>query len=233
MRVVGPLAALVLWVSGAGLGAEPVSSQPLRTSAGTVRVRGTDTFSFVLTERNSGGRTHRLARLCWPRGSEYRLTVESDLEHHIFDLSFCPGKNPERVSEGECLRLIRVPEVVPSSRGGKAAEPLPSAWGTSVLSYRGRQLELFIEDGLSPTVQAWLADEWRDVDPELKTALAECLSLAVRAPIGLGSGVSLALMAFPREEIRRFDANEITIDRSSTSLCSASPGVIAPAAQTR
>jgi hypothetical protein len=219
---------------------KPVTRTPqTMVTSGTVRIRNGEAFSFETTASQLKAGTFKRSILCWPHGQRYVLEVKTDPAARVFDASVCPYvTDPARLDPEDCVRFSQLPFFwgnTDSSAGtGLTTESngtlanTPRVLGSSMMSYRRREFEFFFEDAMTPTMAAWVADEWQYVDGRLRQAFATFLAANIRVSTGMGDETKMLLALLPISDLRRFEKDELIVEKGSA-LCAGSVAAHTPA----
>lgn len=184
------------------------ASPPPVVHEGTVKRGGEPLFSFRVVEAGTSSGLVRTAELCWPRRREFRAIMT--VRKGSFDLEFCPSaSDPTRIRPDDCVVLRRIPTATTLGN---------SELAVSALERAGQKFEFYLRDATSTTVRSWLEDEWRQVDPSMRFALGEWLSLATRADLAMGDDFRLLLAVIPPSEVRLVERSSVSFD-TTPSLC--------------
>jgi hypothetical protein len=188
--------------------AEEAPTGPVLERTGKMLAGGSVVFSFRRKEVTSGDLVIRTSLLCFPRRANYLATIRSDSKAGLADFSFC--QVVRREAQGECLKILRLP----SGRQPVGAEGVLSA-----VTYGSRSLEVAAQDVLTVSVQAWLAEEWEAVDPQMRNSLTLSLIASARTQNGLGPEASLAVLFLPQTEMSGLPAEEFRVTTLPENEC--------------
>ena len=95
-------------------------------------------------------------------------------------------------------------------------------FGSSVMTYRGRDFEFFREDAMSPTLASWMVEEWRDIDGRLRAAFSLFLAANLRVRTELGHEPNLIMTLLPVSDMQRVEKGDIEMEEGAA-FCSDAP----------